>query len=357
LIMTLKNTLISFYKKHKKTIFLVLRIVIGLTLIGVLIGTQLRDFGNALEILKSSHIGFLILAFSTHFAGLWITAERWRILLKAQGVRLGVGTLSVTVLISFLYSNVLPTTIGGDVYRIYDSAKKGDMPAEKAASVVLVERFSGVVSGASYAVIALFLGFTAIGEQSVIIPIVIFFTFSLVIGFLIINPSILKLDRLVARISFLNKIRKRLKNIYNTLRSFKQAKLSLFLALILSFAMQFMIILEYYLAAKALDIDLGLVAFVFISPVVAIITMLPISIGGLGLRENALVFILVAMGVANERAAVFSLLILVMFLALGILGGLANIIRPFFERKEIAAKEKRGAGKENGEIGPSGTGR
>ena len=75
-----------------------------------------------------------------------------------------------------------------------------------------------------------------------------------------------------------------------------------------------MIILEYYLAARALDIDLGLVAFIFISPVVAIITMLPISIGGLGLRENSLVFILVAMGVINERATVFSLLILVMFL-------------------------------------------
>ena len=92
--------------------------------------------------------------------------------------------------------------------------------------MILVERFSGVVSGATYAVIALFLGFTAIGEQSVVIPIVIFFAISIVIGFLIINPSILRLDRLVKKIGFLNKIRDRLKNIYHTLKSFKEAKLS-----------------------------------------------------------------------------------------------------------------------------------
>jgi len=332
--MTFKNRLKPFYKKNKKTILLIGRLGIGLSLIAVLISTQLKDFGLALDILKSSHIGFLILAFSTHFVGIWITAERWRILLRAQGIYLSMWTLSVTVLIGFLYSNVLPTTIGGDVYRIYDSAKRADIPMEKAASVILVERFSGVVSGATYAVIALFLGFTAIGEQSIIIPIAIFFVIAVVIGFFIINPHILKLDRLVERIGFLNRIRERLRNIYYTLRGFKKSKFKLSLALILSFAMQFMIILEYYLAARALDIDLGLVAFIFISPVVAIITMLPISIGGMGLRENSLVFILVAMGVMNERAAVFSLLILVMFLALGLLGGLASIIRPFFSKPE-----------------------
>ncbi len=328
-----KERLISFYKKNKKTILLIARISIGFSLIAILIKTQLKDFDLALEFLKSSHVGFLLLAFSTHFIGIWITAERWRVLLKAQNISLGVGTLSITVLIGFLYSNVLPTTIGGDVYRIYDSAKRAKIPVEKAASVILVERFSGVVSGATYAIVALFLGFTTIGEQSVIIPIVIFFAISIIMGFLIINPSILKLDRLVKKISFLYKIRERLKNIYYTLRSFKESKSKLIVAFIFSFTMQFMIILEYYLVAKALDIELGLIAFIFISPVVATITMLPISIGGIGLRENSLVFIMVAMGVINEKALVFSLLIFIMFLALGLLGGIANIVRPFSERR------------------------
>ena len=100
-----------------------------------------------------------------------------------------------------------------------------------------------------------------------------------------------------------------------------------------------MIILNYYLAARALDIDLGLIAFIFIVPVVATIAMLPISIGGIGLRENSLVFIMVAMGVINEKAAIFSLLIFAMFLILGLLGGITYIVRPFFERRMEASED------------------
>jgi len=335
------NRLISFYRENRKVLLFTLRISISLSLIAVLVTTQLKDFGLALDILKSSHIGFLLLSFATHFVGLWITAERWRILLRAQNIGLGMGTITLTVLIGFFFSNFLPTTIGGDVYRIYDSSKRAKIPVEKAASVILVERFSGVVSAATYAVVALFLGFTAIGEQSVIIPIVIFFSVTIILGFLLINPSLLRLDRLVQRIGFLNKIRERLRNIYHTLRGFKQTKPALVYALLYSFAMQFMIILNYYLAARALDIELGLIAFIFIVPVVATIAMLPISIGGIGLRENSLVFIMVAMGVINEKAAIFSLLIFAMFLILGLLGGIAYIIRPFFERRAEAQAEKQ----------------
>jgi glycosyltransferase 2 family protein len=330
--MGIKERLVSFYKKNRKIILLVLRLAISITLIIILIKTQLKDLDLAVETLKSASKSLLLLAFFTHLVGIWITAERWRILLRTQNIGLGIGTLSVTVLIGFFFSNFLPTTIGGDFYRIYDSSKRAGTTVEKAASVILVERLSGVVSAATYAIIALFLGFTAIGEQSVIIPIVIFFAISIIVGFFIINPSVLRLNRLVDRVRFLQKIRERLKNIYDTLKTFKKFKLVLLLALFYSFALQFMVILNYYFAARSLGIGLGLVVYIFIVPVVAVIAMLPISIGGIGLRENSLVFILVAMGVINEKAALFSLIIFAMWIALGALGGIAYIIRPFFEK-------------------------
>ena len=325
-----KNKIISFCQKNRKTIFLILRITISASLIAFLIKTQFKDFGVALEILKLSHKGLLLLSFSTHIAGVWITAERWKILLRVQNIRLGVGSLLTTVLIGFFFNNFLPTSIGGDVFRTYECAKKAKIPIEKSASVILVERFSGVVSAATYAIVALFLGFTAIGEQSVIIPIVIFFVISLIIGFFLINPSIFKLDRLVEKIGFLKRIREKLSNIYHTLRSFKKSKIVLVKALLYSFLLQFMVILNYFLAARALGIELEFIAFIFIVPVVTMIAMLPISIGGIGLRENLLVFILVAMGVINEKAALLSLILFAMLVIVGIIGGITYIIRPFF---------------------------
>ena len=327
----MRNKIICFYRKNKKVILLVARVVISVSLIAFLIKTQLKDFHGVIEILKSSDKGLLLLSLSTHVFGIWITAVRWKALLSTQKVRLGTGTLTVTVLIGYFFNNFFPTTIGGDVFRTYDASKKAKIPLGTSASVILVERLTGVVSAVTYAVVALFLGFTAIGNQSVIIPIVIFFVVAVVLAFFIINPSVLRLGKFFNKFRFMRKLREKLSNVYNTLVSFKKYKLVLIKALVFSFLLQFAVILNYYLAARALGINLTLTTFIFIVPVVAIIAMIPISIGGIGLRENSTVFILVAMGIANEKAFLCSLLILFMLILVGIIGGIVYIVRPYFE--------------------------
>src|SRR3989304_163703 len=297
----MKKSIISFYRKNKKTILLILRIAISASLIIYLVSTQIESFSDIIEILKSSNKFLLLLSLSTHALGTYITAVRWKTLLNTQGVKLSNMTPSSTVLTGSFFNNFLPTSIGGDVFRAYDASKKGNISLGSSASVILVERFSGVVSAATYAIIALFLGFTAIGHQSVIVPIVIFFIVSLILGFLIINPSLFRLGKTkTSKFRFVRKISDKLSNVYNTLISFKKYKLVLVEVLIFSF------------------------------PVVAVIAMIPISIGGIGLRENSLVIIMVAMGVNNEKAALFSLIILFMLIIMGVLGGVIYIIRPHF---------------------------
>src|SRR4030042_2336590 len=185
----MKKKIISFYKKNEKAILLALRIIISISLIAYLVKTQLKDFSGIIAILKSSNKILLLLSLSTHIFGVWITTFRWRALLNTQGVKLSTATLSVTVLIGLFFSNFLPTTIGGDVFRTYDVSKKAKIPRGTSASIIMVERFSGVVSAAVYAVAALFLGFTAIGKKSIIIPIVIFFLLTLIKALIIFNRS------------------------------------------------------------------------------------------------------------------------------------------------------------------------
>jgi len=325
----MKNRIISFYRKNKKAVLLVTRIVISASLIAFLIKTQIKDFSDIIEILKSSDKVLLLLSLSTHALGTYITAVRWKALLNTQEVKLSTATLSVTVLIGSFFNNFLPTSIGGDVFRTYDASKKAKIPLGTSASVILVERFSGVVSAATYAVVALFLGFTAIGHRSVIIPIVIFFVVTVILAFLIINPSLFRFGKF----KFMRKLKEKLSNVYNTLVSFKKYKVVLLKVLVYGFLLQFAVILNWWLAAKALGINLTLTAFIFIVPVVATIAMIPISIGGIGLRENSLVFIMVAMGVTNEKAALCSLLILFMIILMGIVGGIIYIVRPYFESR------------------------
>lgn len=333
-----KNKIKSFYKKHKKKLSTALRIIISLGLIAYLIQAQFKDFKTILDLIKTVNVPLLLASASFHIFGVWISAIRWQVLLKTQGIRISQGYLASSFMIGSFFNNLLPTSIGGDIFRSIDIASKARVSVGKSASVLVVDRFAGVISAALYAVIALFLGFATIGTTSYVIPIVIFFAICIILGFLILNPSILHLDRLVRKIRFLTKIREKLVEVYHTFLSFKKYKLALFEALLCSLALQFGVICNYYFAAKSLGIVMPFASFIFIVPVVATIAMLPITIGGTGLRENALVFFMVALGAANDKSAMTSLLLLAMLLVLGIIGGIIYVVRPFILKQPQPAQ-------------------
>jgi uncharacterized protein (TIRG00374 family) len=324
----------DFYVKHKKIINTALRIVISVGLITYLIISQFKDFRTISATLKDISIPLILLSAATHFYGIWITAFRWQTLLKTQGVRLSILSLSSSTLVGQFFNNFLPTSIGGDVYRAYDVTKKSDFPMSSSISVLVVERLSGIIASAVFAAAALFLGFTAIGGISIVIPILIFLAISILIFFLILNPNILGLHKLAKKIRLLQKILDKLNNVYNTFLSFKNYKWTLVRVIFYSLTLQFAVIINYWLASRSLGIPLNLSVFIFIVPVVSIISMLPISLGGIGVREGSLVFLMVSLGAQNAKAAMCSLLLFAMLLVMGIIGGLIYAIRPFLAKKE-----------------------
>jgi len=333
--MSLKRIKIKdFYRKYKKIINTTLRIIISSGLIIYLVFSQFKDFKTISSTLKEVNITLILLSASTHIYGIWITAYRWQTLLKTQNVRLSVISLTSSTLIGMFFNNFLPTSIGGDLYRAYDITKKADFPMSSSISVLVVERLSGIIASAVFAVAALFLGFTAIGGKSVIIPVIIFLIASLFIFFLILNPKIFGVQKFAGRIKFIQKMIDKLKNVYHTFLTFKEYKWVLVKVMFYSLTLQFAVIINYWLASRALNINLGLTAFIFIVPIVSIISMLPISLGGIGVREGSLVFIMVSLGASNEKSAMVSLLLFAMILFFGIIGGLIYAIRPLLAKKE-----------------------
>jgi len=332
----------QFYAKHKKKISTTLRILISAGLIAYLIifRSGFKDFNNFVDILKTINIPLLIASASIHIFGIWISAFRWQILLKTQDIRISQGYLSSSFLIGTFFNNLLPTSIGGDIYRTIDIANKEKISIGKSASVIVVERFSGVISAATYAIIALFLGFRTVGKTSYVIPVIVFFAVCIILLFIILNPSILRLNKVVDRIKFLSRTREKLREIYHTFMSFKKYKLALISVLICSFALQFGVIGNYWLAARSLGINLSFESFIFIVPIVATIAMLPISIGGTGIRENSLVFLMVALGAPSDKSTVCSLILFAMLIVLGIIGAVVYIVRPLFMKQPRIPKDK-----------------
>jgi uncharacterized protein (TIRG00374 family) len=341
-----KTGLKSFYFRHKKKLYTALRLILSAGLITYLIifKSGFRDFQHFWNILKTVNIPLILASVSIYIFIVFVSAIRWQILLKTQGIRISKGYLSSSFLIGSFFNNLLPTSVGGDIYRSVDIANKAKVSIGKSASVLVMDRFSGVITSSVYAIIALFLGFRTVGKTSYVIPVIVFFAVCVIILFFLLNPSFLGLNRLVKKIKFLSKIREKLKEVYHTFRSFKKFKLALVLALLCSFALQFGFIVNCYLAARALGIDLSFASFIFIVPMVATIAMLPISIGGTGIRENSLVFLLVALGAPSEKSTVTSLLLFAMIITVGIIGAVVYAVRPFIlkqpkDRKAVLEKE------------------
>jgi hypothetical protein len=70
----------------------------------------------------------------------------------------------------------------------------------------------------------------------------------------------------------------------------------------------------------------------FIVPVIFVFTGIPISIGGLGVRENTIVFMLTRFGISSSDAVAFSLFILFVFILNAIAGGVIYLFKNIFFR-------------------------
>jgi uncharacterized membrane protein YbhN (UPF0104 family) len=87
-----------------------------------------------------------------------------------------------------------------------------------------------------------------------------------------------------------------------------------------SLGYQLVLIVAAWMAAHALGLNVGITVLLAFMPAVAMAQVLPISIGGLGLREGALVLLLRPLGVSSGHAIALGLLIYGMTLAISLLG-------------------------------------
>ena len=90
--------------------------------------------------------------------------------------------------------------------------------------------------------------------------------------------------------------------------------------LLAGFAYQLVVVAAAWLTARALGVHLSSTAALAFVPIVAIVQVLPISVGGLGLREQAFSLFLHPLGVPTGRAVALGLLLYGMNLAASLAG-------------------------------------
>lgn len=306
----------------RKLIFNLLKIVVSAVLLYLILrGTNLTEIGRAI---RTANFLLLFIAFSLHLLGFTISAFRWRLLLRSRGSDTSIRFLIESYIIGMFFNNFLPSTIGGDVYRAYDSHRLGQSKSS-ALAVVFVDRFLGLLALMIFALLAL-LNSNALTESIPFLFVwVLLGTLGMVAFVLIIFMPPAWLPQWIANLNipFASKI----KGILEAFLAFQGHRTVLFKALGLSILLQANVILHYYLISQALSLPIPLWSFFLIIPLATLITMLPISVNGIGVRENVYLFFFAPFLVADSQAVAFSWIVYGMVVLQGLIGGVVYMWR------------------------------
>ncbi|GAF75662.1 unnamed protein product, partial [marine sediment metagenome] len=122
------------------------------------------------------------------------------------------------------------------------------------------------------------------------------------------------------------KLADRMHKVSLILSELKQNKGAMFRAGLLSLLLQVNVIVYTYIVAVSVNLKIPVVDFFAIVPIILLILILPVSINGIGLRENAYAFMFAGY-ITGEQAVALSWVLLALNLFLGAIGGLFYIGR------------------------------
>ncbi|MBX9681634.1 MAG: flippase-like domain-containing protein [Gemmataceae bacterium] len=86
---------------------------------------------------------------------------------------------------------------------------------------------------------------------------------------------------------------------------------------------------------RGLDLDISITYLGIVVPIISLLTMLPVSLNGMGIREGAMALFLIPLGVAESSALTLSLLWFSVYLAVGLLGGGVYLLGSFARPAEM----------------------
>ncbi len=122
----------------------VVKIVIVIAVFGVILMSVDRDmlFNTISKVTPATYLILIGMVFvQAGFLG-----YRWHLITRQVGGVLPIGSSYSGTLVSFFFSQGLPSSVGGDVQRIWWLKARHDIPVGQAARSVLLDRVAGLVS-------------------------------------------------------------------------------------------------------------------------------------------------------------------------------------------------------------------
>jgi uncharacterized protein (TIRG00374 family) len=245
-----------------------------------------------------------------------LMAVRWRHLMAAQGMADRLPWLTRAYFVAYTAGQVLPTSIGGDAMRVYETSRRHPGRTGEVTAIVLLERGLG---GAATVLLGA-VGFAlAVGEYDVgaylwLEGLFVFGTIALAIVFFSrrARPILVRGEPLLRRL----RIERPVRAFYDGVHHYRNHPRLLLGVFAFTVALQAVRVLAIWATARAVGIELGPRIYYVMGPLFFLILLIPFTLNGIAVREAFFVSFLGAVGVGADEAFAAGFLFFVVTLVL-----------------------------------------
>ncbi len=291
----------------KKNLFFFIKIFFSVSLIAYIFTSVDENLLGLFKKIKHPEYLFLSVLFPL-FINPIITGNRLKFFLSTLGINESLITLIKINYKSIFLGVIMPSSIGYDAVRIFEIEKRHPDKRGIAAAAIIIERSIGFLLLGSISIIGAIYVFFFLGvDVSQIIFGVLLFLFILIILIIYLSKGYLVSILSKSENTFITKAKNYLSKVAYSINSFP-IKQNFFTTFFLIFSLQLAGITSCFFIFLAYDINISFANHLLLIPVIQILTVIPISFSGIGIREGAFIYFYGLLGVDNEISLIVSVL-------------------------------------------------
>ena len=282
---------------------------LGTTGVFFFVIAQRVDLSRVWEALATFPVSWLPAIVTLLALSLIISSLKWKVILRTLGQPIGLFEVLRLFWVGLFFNTFLPGRTGGDAVRAY-GLPKTDGSRSRAIASVIIDRGVNLLALVVISVVATFLDAR--------LPIELVHVVRGLAGVCVGTILILAVLRNKVRRNLPEKIAETLPPNLSALWELRNISLVAGLAL----AFQMIMILINVCAAHALDTQVSTTALFVAIPLAALITAIPVSINGVGIREAAYATLLSLLGAPPEHGVALSVTVTAANICWSMIGGI-----------------------------------
>ncbi|MGL4395327.1 MAG: lysylphosphatidylglycerol synthase transmembrane domain-containing protein [Hyphomicrobium sp.] len=309
-------------RDRKKALLLALKLISGVALLATIIVQVDKDaVGRALA---SVDLPLFVMSCIVMAAGVAANAVRWDAVMRSLDMPIGLKPATIGYFEAMFFNQILPTGIGGDGIRALRAIDTG-VPWGWALAGIIIDRAIGMFATAAIILLA---GYLLVSNVAGTPAFVICALFSMaIIGVGIATIVLSRWAKGSPRAAkFLSgkygsKLRPVMVLVHGFASSMSDARV-LPRILVSQALSSIAVILSFWLCARALDLPLCWLDAAIAVQGVALSAIIPLSIGGWGVREGATILLLANSGIGDAPATALSIVFGLVLTVLGVVGAI-----------------------------------